>query len=217
MICSQCHGMVHATYTNKTLAVVYATSEELGAQPELAPFIKWVRKQPITRKKRNKERASAIVIYGFLSGGRKPRALHWFLERGRKPCALVFCAFATALCCKAHGAYAPRSGKSSVRSTTTPLPAPHLRARVHENGATSFQSARCSWMCPKTCNRGLTSSTRCKSVKLPARVWRGWSSRRMRVRRAVRDEVRPHGAESFAHFGQRVARPGSMKAQSKYK
>ena len=56
MICSQCHGMVHATYTNNTLAGVYTTIEELRSAPELAPFIKWVRKQPITRKKRNKER-----------------------------------------------------------------------------------------------------------------------------------------------------------------
>jgi hypothetical protein len=56
LVCSQCHGMVHATYTNKTLAVVYASIEELRAAPELAAFIKWVRKQPITRKERNKER-----------------------------------------------------------------------------------------------------------------------------------------------------------------
>jgi hypothetical protein len=56
MICSQCHGMIHATYTNATLAVVYATVEELRSAPELAAFIKWVRKQPITRRKRNKER-----------------------------------------------------------------------------------------------------------------------------------------------------------------
>jgi hypothetical protein len=30
------------------------------AAPELAAFIKWVRKQPITRKKRNKERRRKI-------------------------------------------------------------------------------------------------------------------------------------------------------------
>ena len=56
MLCSQCHGMVHATYTNNTLAAVYTTLEELRAAPELTAFIKWVRKQPITRRKRNKER-----------------------------------------------------------------------------------------------------------------------------------------------------------------
>jgi 5-methylcytosine-specific restriction enzyme A len=52
LICSQCHGMVHATYTNAT----YPTVEHLRRAPELAAFLKWVRKQPPTRKKRNKER-----------------------------------------------------------------------------------------------------------------------------------------------------------------
>lgn len=56
MICSQCHGMVHATYTNATLAAVYPTIADLRRSPELAAFIRWVRKQPITRKKRNKVR-----------------------------------------------------------------------------------------------------------------------------------------------------------------
>jgi hypothetical protein len=56
LICWQCHGMIHATYTNGTLAGVYATIEDLRGSPELAAFIKWVRKQPITRRKRNKQR-----------------------------------------------------------------------------------------------------------------------------------------------------------------
>jgi hypothetical protein len=56
LLCSQCHGMVHATFTNRTLAVGYTTIDELRTCPELAPFIKWVRKQPPGRKKRNKAR-----------------------------------------------------------------------------------------------------------------------------------------------------------------
>jgi hypothetical protein len=44
LICSQCHGMIHATL------------EQLRAAPELAPFLRWVRKQPASRKKRNKPR-----------------------------------------------------------------------------------------------------------------------------------------------------------------
>ena len=56
MICAQCHGMVHATYTNATLAAVYPTLADLRRAPELAAFIRWVRKQPVSRKKRNKER-----------------------------------------------------------------------------------------------------------------------------------------------------------------
>lgn len=60
LICSQCHGMVHATFTNHTLAALYPTIEQLRAAPELAAFLKWVRKQPATRKKRNKERRRKV-------------------------------------------------------------------------------------------------------------------------------------------------------------
>jgi hypothetical protein len=56
LLCSQCHGMVHATYTNGTLAVAYATIEQLRQAPELTAFLRWVRKQPPTRRKRNKPR-----------------------------------------------------------------------------------------------------------------------------------------------------------------
>ena len=56
LICGQCHGMVHATFTNATLAAVYPTIADLRRAPELAAFIRWVRKQPVTSRKRNKER-----------------------------------------------------------------------------------------------------------------------------------------------------------------
>jgi hypothetical protein len=56
LICAQCHGMVHATYTNETLAKVYPTIEQLRAAPELGPFLSWVRKQPPSRRKRNAPR-----------------------------------------------------------------------------------------------------------------------------------------------------------------
>lgn len=39
LLCSQCHGMVHATYTNATLARMYPTIEELQQAPELGPFL----------------------------------------------------------------------------------------------------------------------------------------------------------------------------------
>ena len=55
LLCSQCHGMVHATYTNATLAQQYPTIHDL-LRPELAAFLKWVRKQPPTRRKRNYSR-----------------------------------------------------------------------------------------------------------------------------------------------------------------
>ncbi|HJT78279.1 MAG TPA: HNH endonuclease [Gemmataceae bacterium] len=60
LICSQCHGMVHATYTNETLAALYPTVEQLRRAPELARFLRWVRKQPPTRRKRNADRRRKI-------------------------------------------------------------------------------------------------------------------------------------------------------------
>lgn len=56
MLCAQCHGMVHATFTNATLATLYPTLAQLRQAPELAAFIRWVRKQPPTRRTRNKPR-----------------------------------------------------------------------------------------------------------------------------------------------------------------
>lgn len=60
LICSQCHGMIHATYTNATLATIYPTIEQLRAAPELAGFVKWVRKQPPSRRKHNRSRRRKI-------------------------------------------------------------------------------------------------------------------------------------------------------------
>jgi hypothetical protein len=60
LVCPQCHGMVHATYTNQTLAAAYPTIGRLRAAPELAGFLKWVRKQPPTRRKRNKSRRRKV-------------------------------------------------------------------------------------------------------------------------------------------------------------
>jgi hypothetical protein len=60
LICSQCHGMVHATYTNRTLAALYPTIEQLRWAPELAGFLRWVRKQPPSRRTRNQPRRRKI-------------------------------------------------------------------------------------------------------------------------------------------------------------
>jgi hypothetical protein len=56
LLCHQCHGMVHATYTNATLAEQYPTLDQLRAAPELLPFLRWVRKQSPGRRKRNHPR-----------------------------------------------------------------------------------------------------------------------------------------------------------------
>jgi hypothetical protein len=60
LLCSQCHGMVHATYTNATLASIYPTLFKLREAPELASFLKWVRKQPPSRRKRNAPRRKKL-------------------------------------------------------------------------------------------------------------------------------------------------------------
>jgi hypothetical protein len=60
LICSQCHGMVHATYTNGTLAALYPTIAQLRQAPELVPFLRWVRKQAPSRRKRNHGRRRKI-------------------------------------------------------------------------------------------------------------------------------------------------------------
>ena len=56
LLCRQCHGMVHATYTNQTLAAMYPTIRKLREAPELESYLKWVRKQPSSRRKANKVR-----------------------------------------------------------------------------------------------------------------------------------------------------------------
>ncbi len=60
LICSQCHGMVHATYSNATLEKLYPTIEMLRDAPELDKFLKWVRKQPTTKRTKNKPRRHKI-------------------------------------------------------------------------------------------------------------------------------------------------------------
>ncbi len=60
LLCSQCHGMVHATYTNVTLAALYPTIKQLRKAPELASYLRWVRKQAPTRRTRNQPRRRRI-------------------------------------------------------------------------------------------------------------------------------------------------------------
>jgi hypothetical protein len=48
--------MVHATYTNATLAALYPTIAKLREAPELEKYLRWVKKQPSSRRKRNRPR-----------------------------------------------------------------------------------------------------------------------------------------------------------------
>jgi 5-methylcytosine-specific restriction protein A len=56
LLCPQCHGMVHATFTNATLAILYPTIAKLREAPELEKYLRWVKKQPSSRRKRNRPR-----------------------------------------------------------------------------------------------------------------------------------------------------------------
>ncbi len=56
LLCRQCHGMVHATYTNVTLAALYPTLTKLAEAPELKSYLQWVRKQPSSRHNKNRDR-----------------------------------------------------------------------------------------------------------------------------------------------------------------
>lgn len=56
LLCGMCHGMVHASFENRTLAREFRTLHDLRRAPELQEFLKWVRKQPATRRTRNRQR-----------------------------------------------------------------------------------------------------------------------------------------------------------------
>jgi 5-methylcytosine-specific restriction enzyme A len=60
LLCSQCHGMVHATFTNETLAANYPRLSRLREAPELEGFLRWVRKQPPSRRSRNRPRRRKV-------------------------------------------------------------------------------------------------------------------------------------------------------------
>lgn len=60
LICPACHNMIHATYTNETLAALYPTLDRLRRAPELQGYVKWVRKQPPTRRTRNRSRSEKL-------------------------------------------------------------------------------------------------------------------------------------------------------------
>ncbi|MFP7693049.1 HNH nuclease-like protein HlpB [Bacillus subtilis] len=59
MLCIPCHKQIHALYTNQELAVRLNGMAELRSDPELARFVKWIRKQPpekLIKTKKSNER-----------------------------------------------------------------------------------------------------------------------------------------------------------------
>ena len=42
-----CHKKLHSLFTERELAREYASAEQLLAHPDIAAFVKWVRRQPL--------------------------------------------------------------------------------------------------------------------------------------------------------------------------
>ncbi len=47
-LCRDCHDKVHATFEHRELESTYRSMEALRAAPELASYLKWIRKQAPT-------------------------------------------------------------------------------------------------------------------------------------------------------------------------
>ncbi len=51
-ICLDCHAMIHALFTNKTLERQLSSVEQLRAHPEFEKYLVWVKKRPADRRYR---------------------------------------------------------------------------------------------------------------------------------------------------------------------
>lgn len=49
LLCQPCHATVHAHLTEAELEAAYNTVDALAQQPDIAKFVRWVRKQPTDR------------------------------------------------------------------------------------------------------------------------------------------------------------------------
>lgn len=51
-----CHRKIHSVFTERELATTYSSPEALRAHPEIARFLKWVRKKPPEYMDRHRRR-----------------------------------------------------------------------------------------------------------------------------------------------------------------
>ena len=58
MICEACHKHIHALYTNKELALFLDTIDKLKADPQISKYLKFIQKQPPTKRIKVKKPAS---------------------------------------------------------------------------------------------------------------------------------------------------------------
>lgn len=54
-ICEDCHKHIHALYTNRELAVRLNTIEVLQADDKISKYLKFIRKQPASKKVRSRK------------------------------------------------------------------------------------------------------------------------------------------------------------------
>jgi hypothetical protein len=50
MLCEPCHNTIHANLSEAELEAAYNTLEDLAQHPEIAKFVRWVRKQSSHRR-----------------------------------------------------------------------------------------------------------------------------------------------------------------------
>lgn len=55
MICEACHKQIHALYTNRELAIRLSTIEALQQDEKISKYLKFIRKQPVTKKVRSRK------------------------------------------------------------------------------------------------------------------------------------------------------------------
>lgn len=48
-LCIPCHKQIHALYTNEEIAARLTTLKDLREDHQLSSFVKWIRKQPVTK------------------------------------------------------------------------------------------------------------------------------------------------------------------------
>ncbi|MFT3788221.1 MAG: hypothetical protein QM770_18965 [Tepidisphaeraceae bacterium] len=55
-MCKACHGHVHATYDNRTLAIAFNTLHAMRRDPAIQKFVRFIRKQDATSSFRSASR-----------------------------------------------------------------------------------------------------------------------------------------------------------------
>lgn len=58
LVCRGCHSQIHATFSNKELAISCSTLEAILGDERIQKYIRWARKRPLERKIRVRKKRS---------------------------------------------------------------------------------------------------------------------------------------------------------------